>query len=228
MNLNDPLRTRAEGIKNEYPKRLNGKLGSDGHNKKYYPTNNQGVVDEWAAVVNSQVTAANHQANEEKFKKNKAQNDYRAELTTMTEFKNQERQRDYILKATEKEIADNYAKQNEDQQLKLNKEDKNFRKAMGAEYIKEMANKRRKKIADKLKNIKEENATLPNYEKLEAEEHHKNRMAKIQLRDDQETVLRQRKAIRLRQDNLQQQEDLEYKKSIEVDNTQRDKRQQDY
>lgn len=80
MNINDPLRVGAEGIKHDYAPKLDKKLRKYSDTGRYYPINQKGIVDEWAAVVDSQVTAANHQVQEEKMLKKNAQSDYMTHL----------------------------------------------------------------------------------------------------------------------------------------------------
>jgi len=57
MNINDPLRVSSEGIKHDYTAKLNGSLNKH-TNKRYYPLDYKGVVNEWAAIVDSQAKDA--------------------------------------------------------------------------------------------------------------------------------------------------------------------------
>ncbi|CAI2367864.1 unnamed protein product [Moneuplotes crassus] len=212
MNINDPLRVGAEGVKHDYVPKLNGGQRKHPDTKRYYPLNKKGEVDEWAAIANSQISAANHQAQAAKLQKRNVQDSYMAELRALNEQKYQEQQKEYSLKVDEREIADSNAKTMADQQNELNKQDKSFRKAMGKAYIREMADRQRKRIEDKLKSINEDHANLPDLEKVEAEERLKQKMAQMQLKNDQENLIKQRSLMKA---NLREQENKAYKEMIQ-------------
>ena len=91
----------------------------------------------------------------------------------------------------------------------------NSNKAMGQTYIKEMANKRRQKIADKLRAINEDNATLQGIEKAASQEQFQKIKSKIDLKNDQEGVLKLRELNKNKENLMRENERKEYNEMVE-------------
>lgn len=85
---------------------------------------------------------------------------------------------------------------------------------MGQSYIQEMAERRRKKIEDKLRTINEDNANLQQIEKAANQEQFRNRMSKLSLKNDQDGVLKLRKEQREKEDLLKAKEREEYNNMV--------------
>jgi len=119
---------------------------------------------------------------EEKKHKRSEQSTYFAELSYLNSTKKREIENESEIKAEEREVMDNKTQIMENQQKELNAEDQKFKKAMGQNYIREMAEKRRKKIEEKLRGINEDNANLQRYIKAAEEEQFRSTLSKINLK----------------------------------------------
>lgn len=147
---------------------------------------------------------------EEQKRKRNQQDMYYAELSYLNNTKQKEVQNENEVKADEREAMDINMLSLENQQKELNAEDQKFKKAMGQNYIREMANKRRKKIKDKLRHINEENFNLERFTKAAAEEQFQTTMTKISLKNDQESVIKERKLRKIKENNIKEQEKREF------------------
>lgn len=119
---------------------------------------------------------------EEQKQKRSEQSTYFAELSYLNSTKKREIENESEIKAEEREVMDNKTQIMEIQQKELNAEDQKFKKAMGQNYIREMAEKRRKKIEEKLRGINEDNANLQRYIKAAEEEQFRSTLSKINLK----------------------------------------------
>lgn len=103
-------------------------------------------------------------------------------MSYLNSTKKREIENESEIKAEEREVMDNKTQIMENQQKELNAEDQKFKKAMGQNYIREMAEKRRKKIEEKLRGINEDNANLQRYIKAAEEEQFRSTLSKINLK----------------------------------------------
>jgi hypothetical protein len=199
MNLNDPLKSSAQGLKNDYKDKISKFYSSESAQtgyvpkyKRYYPADSKGVIDEWKAIVDSQVEDAGTKKMEERKQKRDNQNTYFADLSFMHNVKNEQKLTYESIKAKEKEELDMTANVMDRQQKVLNREAKRFQKSMGENYIQEMANHKRQKLESKLRAINEEKQYIHKLEKVAEGEQFRNTLTKLRLRTDQDNILQLR------------------------------------
>lgn len=199
MNLNDPLKSSAQGLKNDYKDKIskfyNGESAQPGYvpkHKRYYPSDSKGVIDEWKAIVDSQVKDAGTKKMEEQKQKRDNQNTYFQDLSFLHNVKNEQKLTNESIKLGEREELDITANVMDKQQKVLNREAKKFQKSMGENYIQEMANHKRQKLEEKLRKINEETQHIHKLEKAAEGDQFRNTITKLQLRTDQDTILQLR------------------------------------
>lgn len=164
----------------------------------------------------------------EDIQKREKQNSYYADLSMLNSIKHDLKVMDGIKKEEEKELIDKQAELAENTQKEINQEDRQFKRAMGKDYIKEMANMKRKQLEDKLRSINEDNTHLKLIEKQTQEEKYHNSLYKANLRSDRENDLKLKNEIKNKAHGVELQEKMDYRKMID-DNIQKEiSKEQEY
>jgi hypothetical protein len=194
MNLNDPLKSSAQGHKSDYTNKISNINNQDTHpkHKRYYPFDNRGNIDEWKAIVETQVIDAGTKKMQEQKHKKDIQNTYCADLGFMRNNKNEEKLTHELIKASEKEELDMAANMMNKHQEVLNREAKKYRSSIGEDYIQQIANNKRQKLEEKLRNINAENEHIHFLKKVAAKEKFSNTLTKVHLKTDQDSNLKLR------------------------------------
>lgn len=140
---------------------------------------------------------------------------YYAELDYMCNYHDDQKHTDNIIKSDERVQIDVTADVMNSLQKELNNEDKKFKQAMGKNYIKEMAEHKRRKLEDKLRTINEDNVHLKQVEKAAQEEKFRNTITKNHMKTDQDIVLQLKQDQKQKENQLKESERSEYNKMVE-------------
>ena len=141
---NDPLKGHTAGMKKDYstPYKQESMKRQLEEGKQYYPTDNQGVIDEWGALAQHQDALWEAYRKQEKVKKKTLQASYAKELDAQKSMRQTKIEREHITRMTqerEANMAQNDFKKGFDQ---LKNEDKNNdRAALAAHYEQELRDK---------------------------------------------------------------------------------------
>ena len=120
------------------------------------------------------------------------QKTYSADLGFMRNNKNEEKLTHESIKASEKKELDMAANMMNKYQEVLNREAKKYRSSIGEDYIQQIANNKRQKLEEKLRNINAENEHIHFLEKVAAKEIFSNTLTKVNLKTDQDSILKLR------------------------------------
>jgi hypothetical protein len=234
MDINDPLRVSAQGVKSDYSHKIekyyNHNNGANGgftlkKHKRYYPSDQKGQIDEWKAIVDTQVEDARIKKNKEDKQKKNSQNTYYEELGYLHNVKEENRNFNEYQKEEERAEIDQTMQLLNSKQRELNNEDKKFKQAMGHSYIKEMANHRKQQQEQKLRSINEDNIKLKDIEKMTQKELLDHKMQKLKLKYEKESDLKLKQDLRKEEMNQREREKYEYNQMI-LDNTKREQIQE--
>ena len=234
MNLNDPLKVSAQGLKSDYSNKIekyyNQNNGINGgftlkKPRRYYPSDQKGQIDEWKAIVDTQVEDARIKKNREDKQKRNAQNTYYEELGYLHNVKEENKNLNELQKGEERAEIDQTMQLLNSKQKEINDEDKKFKQAMGHSYIKEMADHRRQLQEEKLRSINEDNIKLKDIEKMTQKELLEHKMQKLKLKYERDSDLKVKQDLKKEEFNQREREKLEYNQMI-LDNAKREQQQE--
>ena len=237
MNLNDPLRTSAQGVKNDYSQKIekyysqnnNSNVNySTGKHKRYYPADKKGQIDEWKAIVDTQVEDANIKRNLENKQKRDIQSNYHAELDYMRSRQDDQKYLDNHNKNEERAFIDQSNQAAQTVQKQMNREDKEFKHAIGQSYIQEMAEHKRKLQEEKQRDINEDNISLKGLNKLTQKELLEQKMQKLRLKYDRDNDIKLKNEIKDGARTFRQQEKEDYNQMVKNNIENEVRKEQEY
>lgn len=153
--------------------------------------------------------------------KRQNQSTYYADLDLMKNIKDDQREMENLEKFGEKQEIEQKIKYATSYKDELVKEDQMFKKAMGQDYIKEMANHKRQLLEEKLRSINEDNAKIKQVAKEGDQEKYFNSLNKARLRSDQDSTLKLKQGLKQQEYQMKLKEQDEYNRMIN-DNIQKE------